>query len=296
MARLNELGEDALVARLIGELPTNAEVVVAAGDDCAVVRTEGATDLELLKTDCIVEGVHFETGTEAERVGWKAVARTLSDFGAMGGRPGHLLVTLVVPGEREVGWVEALYVGMRRCAEAYGATIVGGECPRLADGGPVVISVSGTGMVTPDHLLTRHGGKAGDDLWVTGVLGGSLAGKHLDFHPRLAEGQWLGAQAGVHAAMDLSDGLAMDLPRLARASQCGFSVTRESIPCSAGVDVRQAIGDGEDYELLLSADAALRASLQEAWAKAFPDLAITRIGQLVEGGGDELEGGWDHFG
>jgi thiamine-monophosphate kinase len=276
-------------------LPENAGVVVAAGDDCAAVRVPGAERLQLLKTDCIVEGVHFLRETDPARVGWKAVARTVSDFAAMGGRPEHLLITLVTPGDRELAWVEGLYAGMKRCALEYGATIVGGECSRGGADGAVVVSVSGTGSVAEGHLLRRSGGQPGDDLWVTGTLGGSLAGKHLDFHPRVAEGQWLAAQAGVRAAMDLSDGLAMDLPRLARASACGFTVDREALPCAEGAGVEQALGDGEDYELLLAVDVAVRESLASAWGERFPDLALTRVGRLRDGKAGELAGGWDHF-
>ena len=293
MARLNDLGEDALVARLIAGLPTQPSVLVGPGDDCAVV--EGGADLELLKTDCIVEGVHFSPETDPERVGWKAAARTISDFAAMGGWPRHLLVTVVVSGERELAWLEGIYAGLSRCADEFGAAVVGGECSRPGRGEATVISVSGTGGVERGHLLTRSGGKPGDELWVTGSLGGSIAGKHLDFHPRVAEGRWLAAQAGVHAAMDLSDGLAMDLPRLARASGCGFQLDTEAIPCTEGASPAQAMGDGEDYELLVAVEESVGTSLAAEWSARFPGLRFTRVGHFVAEETGELSGGWDHF-
>jgi thiamine-monophosphate kinase len=296
MVRLSELGEDALIARLVAGLPSGAEVVVGPGDDCAVVQVPGGDDLQLLKTDCIVESVHFLKEAAPERVGWKAVARVLSDFAAMGGSPDHLLVTLVVSQECALEWVDGVYAGMTRCASRFGASIVGGECSRLPEGSPAVLSVSGTGRVTLEALVLRSGGHVGDSLYVTGRLGGSLAGKHLDFVPRLEESACLVSRKGVRAMMDLSDGLAMDLPRLARASGCGFVLEESAIPCNAGVGVKEAVGDGEDYELLLAVDPWARSAVETAWRTQFPDLPLTRIGELCEGQAGEISGGWDHFG
>ena len=295
MGRIDSLGEDALIARLTADLPSGADVLVGPGDDCAVVRLPSEEGLQLLKTDCIVESVHFLPDTEAERVGWKAVARVLSDFAAMGGRPDHLLVTLVVSKGCAVEWVDGLYAGMTRCASRFGATIVGGECSSVPEGAPAVISISGTGKVVEEQLVLRSGGKPGDLIYVTGRLGGSLLGKHLDFVPRLEEASWLVSQGGVQAMMDLSDGLAKDLSRLARASGCGFSVREEVIPCNEGVSIEGAIGDGEDYELLLALDAENANEMASRWSEQFPDLPLTCIGELIEGDSGELSGGWDHF-
>jgi thiamine-monophosphate kinase len=296
MVRLSEMGEDALIARLVAGLPSGAEVVVGPGDDCAVVQVPGSDELQLLKTDCIVESVHFLKEAAPERVGWKAVARVLSDVAAMGGTPDHLLVTLVVSQECTLEWVDGVYAGMTRCASRFGASIVGGECSRLPEGSPAVLSVSGTGRVNPKALVLRSGGRVGDSLYVTGRLGGSLAGKHLDFVPRLEEASCLVSRKGVRAMMDLSDGLAMDLPRLARASGCGFVLEESAIPCNAGVGVKEAVGDGEDYELLLAVDPWARSAVETAWRAQFPDLPLTRIGELCEGEAGEISGGWDHFG
>jgi thiamine-monophosphate kinase len=148
--------------------------------------------------------------------------------------------------------VEQLYRAMNKCAVLFGGAIVGGETSSLPVGAPPVISVAATGEARLSRLALRSGGRAGDALFVTGRLGGSLRGRHLTFTPRLAEARWLCSGHRVHAMMDLSDGLAMDLPRLAAASGCGFLLEREAVPRSRGATIDQAIGDGEDYELLLA--------------------------------------------
>ncbi|MFV1996290.1 MAG: thiamine-monophosphate kinase, partial [Verrucomicrobiales bacterium] len=144
----------------------------------------------------------------------------------------------------------------------------------------------------------RSGGKPGDVLLVTGRLGGALrSGRHLRFDPRLEQGRWLTGAVPVHAMMDLSDGLARDLPRLARASGVGFELDAGAVPRHRGCSLAQALGEGEDYELLLAVAARSAGKLEALWRRRFPRLALTRIGRLVAdvGEGSDLEGGWDHF-
>jgi thiamine-monophosphate kinase len=291
MKTIGELGEDRLIAQLCEGLPSTERVVVGPGDDCAVV--EVGDEWALLKTDAVVEGVHYLSGENPRRVGWKAVARVLSDFAAMGGEPGELLATVAVSREVEVRWLTDLYEGMKSCLEQFGGVIVGGETSSLPVGSPTVISIAGRGRVSRKRLVTRSGGKAGDGIFVTGVLGGSINGKHLDFHPRLREATWLTENFSLTAMMDLSDGLAKDLPRLAKASGCGFSIDKESVPCSEDVLLQEALGDGEDYELLFTYEQGSK--LLKKWADCFPGLRLTRIGELTVDQEDSLVGGWDHF-
>lgn len=290
MKTVGEMGEDGLIERLCAGLSRSADVVVGPGDDCAVVGSGEV--LTLLKTDAVVAGVHFLAEEEARRVGWKAVARVLSDFAAMGGKPGELLVTLAMSKETPLEWVEDLYAGMRACLEKHGGVIVGGETTSLPAGAPMVISVAGRGEVGREDLVTRSGGKAGDGVYVTGRLGGSIRGKHLDFTPRLVESQWLVQEYGISAMMDLSDGLAKDLPRLAKMSGVGFELDRDALPLAEGVGVDEALGDGEDYELLFTTADEIAAK----WAVRFPELELTKVGRLVDGPGEAITGGWDHFG
>lgn len=293
MKKLEGIGEDELIARLVELVPTG-QAEEGPGDDCAVVD-EGGENLVLLKTDALVEGVHFVREAEAKRVGWKAVARVVSDFAAMGGFPERFLVTLALPGSMELEWVEDFYRGMARCFERYGAVLVGGETCRVPQGSAAVISVAATGRVERGNLVMRSGGKIGDAIWVTGELGGSLAGKHLDFTPRLDQARWLVKHFKPNAMMDLSDGVARDLPRLAKASGCGFRLDRAAIPLKEGCDLKQALEDGEDFELLFTLPEGC--GLETEWQHAFPELKLTKIGSLVETeAGDVLDGGWDHFG
>lgn len=289
MKSVRQLGEDGLIARICRDLPKPTHVIVGPGDDCAVVGA--GEELTLLKTDAVVAGVHFLHDEKSTRVGWKAVARVLSDFAAMGGEPGELLITLALAPEVSVDWVDGLYRGISSCLKQHGGVIVGGETISLPQGAPTMVSVAGKGRVARANLVTRGGGRLGDGIYVTGRLGGSIHGKHLDFTPRLREAAWLVNNGWVTAMMDLSDGLAKDLPRLARMSGVGFELDRDSLPCSEGSSPAEAISDGEDYELLFTSGD----DLKPAWGEKFPELEITRIGTLLEGVGDTIEGGWDHF-
>ena len=169
--RLRDLGEDALIARVLRGFPGGASLAVGPGDDCAVVDP-GHGPLRLLKTDAIVEGVHFLPETPAEKIGWKAIARVLSDFAAMGGKPQHLLVTVAVDAERPVAWMDGLYRGIRKCLAKHGGVLAGGETSRLPSG--ALISVSGEGSVARKRLILRSGGRPADLIAVSGRLGGSI--------------------------------------------------------------------------------------------------------------------------
>ena len=214
--KLRELGEDRLIAQLVAQLKSRSDVVVGPGDDCAVLKGPAQDRLLLLKTDCVVEGVHFQPDEKPTRIGWKAMMRTLSDFAAMSGLPHYAVVTLVAPAEREARWMTQLYRGLERAAGRFDVAIVGGETSSTT--GPIVISISATGSVEKKRCVLRSGGKGGDILFVTGRLGGSNKGRHLNFVPRINEARWLTKNFRIHALMDLSDGLGADLPRLARAS------------------------------------------------------------------------------
>lgn len=293
---LASIGEDELISRLVQDLPQGPEVIAGPGDDCAVVRRVESGWNQLLKTDCVVEGVHFLREAAPEQVGWKALARVVSDVASMGGVPQHALITLVLPRELKVAWVERLYAGLRRCAETYGVSIVGGETA----GGPLVmVSVSLTGKVREGCVLRRDGAKAGDVIAVTGRLGGSITGHHLNFLPRVAEAGWLADSQQVQAMMDLSDGLAKDLPRMAKASGLEFVLDEGTLPVNAGCSAAQAWGDGEDYELMLAIPAEAWGGLAAAWAGQFPEVLLTRIGTFVPVGlgvRPDFDGaGWEHF-
>jgi thiamine-monophosphate kinase len=292
--KLAGLGEDKLVAALLRGLPDARDVVRGPGDDCAVIGNPRGKLWRLLKTDCLVEGIHFRPNEEARKIGWKALARAVSDIAAMAGRPRHALITLAISPEADLKRATDIYAGLKKCAKRYGIAIVGGETARSP--GPMFISVTLSGEVERRVCVFRSGGQAGDRLFVTGRLGGSLAGRHLTFEPRVEEARWLSQRFHLHAMMDLSDGLGADLPRLARASKCGFQLNEEALPLNPGRTPRQAISDGEDYELLFALPPRDAANLKILWPSKFSALPLTEIGELTAAKPKKAAlHGYDHF-
>jgi len=296
---LRDLGEDRLVARLTRGLPLGPSVLTGPGDDCAVLRPpRGGRHWQLLKTDVVVEGVHFLQSAAPSAVGWKAAARAVSDMAAMGGWPTHAVVTVVAPGETPAAWLASAYRGLAKCARAFDFSLAGGETSGAPAGAPIVLNVSLLGEVDPRRCLLRSGARPGDALLVTGRLGGSLAsGRHLRFQPRVAEARWLAGHFRPTAMMDLSDGLGQDLPRLAAASGVGWDLDLARIPRHRGCSLEQALGDGEDFELLFSLPPKRTAPLLAAWSGAFPRLPLTCIGVVAPPGRREpaLRHGFEHF-
>jgi thiamine-monophosphate kinase len=294
--KLRDIGEDRLLDQFLSHLGRGTAAVVGPGDDCAVVETPPRGKLLVLKTDCVVEGVHFLRGTNAVDVGWKAMMRPLSDFAASSAVPRYAMITLMLPSWTDVAWVRNLYRGVRRASRRFEVNIVGGETSSTP--GPIAISVSVVGFVEKNRWVSRRSGKSGDDIFVTGRLGGAVKQKHLHFIPRIAESRWLTENFSIHAMMDLSDGLGADLPRLARASKVRFELDPENLPLARGATVNDAISEGEDYELLFAVSPRDRSRLQRAWAKKFPNLPLTRIGSLNRKsaiGNRKLPSGYTHF-
>lgn len=280
-----------LIARLTPLLPSNDTVVVGAGDDCAVIEC-GASDRQLLfKTDAVVEGIHFTRETPPERVGRKALARCLSDIAAMGGTPNAALVTLGLPRNYDASIVEQLYAGMNALAREHGVAIVGGETTTSPE--RMFVSIALTGFVPHGKALLRSGAKVGDAIFVTGELGGSLAGKHLDFEPRLAEARWLASHFRIHAMIDLSDGLAGDLRHILHASGLGAELGADTVPVSRAAKLAAkgsstakpallaALTDGEDFELCFTVAAQSAVRLKDAWQRQFPKLKLTCVGKIT---------------
>ena len=308
--------ESELIAHLKPLLPTNDFVVTGAGDDCAVLEL-GAPDTQtLFKTDAVVEGIHFTADTEPERVGRKALARCLSDIAAMGGTPTAAVVTLGLPRGFDPERVRALYRGLNRLAAQYQVAVVGGETTTNPGGWLVNVALLGT--VPRGRARLRSGAKVGEALFVTGDLGGSLAGKHLDFEPRLAEGRWLLEFAGVSSVMDLSDGLASDLPKLLEASGVpGAELRKSAVPVSRAArehartsDLAKppfvaAVTDGEDFELLFTVQSNRAVAVLDEWKEQFPGVRLSCIGKLTEKAGVWVRGddglrplptrGYEHF-
>lgn len=271
-------------------------IVVGPGDDTAVVDLGAGT---LIGVDQLIEGSHFERDRASiDQIARKAIARSLSDLAAMGGQPTCALAAAALPSGFD--HADDLFDRMAHWALHWGCPLVGGDIARID--GPLTIGVTAVGRSHPARgSVLRSQARAGDDLWVTGALGGAVAsGRHLEFEPRLAESQRLCASLGdaLGAMIDLSDGLGRDGARLGAASGIRLEIDLAAIPIhESAEDWRQAVAEGEDYELLFStrADASI------------PDLGIpcTRIGSIIEGEGcagrgpdgapiDLTEMGWDH--
>ena len=250
------------------------------GDDCAVLRP--ARGRELLTVDAVVEGVHFSDGISPRDVGAKLMRRNLSDIAAMGGSPRAAVVALALDGRVALGWLEKFYKGLAAEARRHRVAVVGGDITRLDRSFVATLALTGE---SSGRILTRAGARAGDWIYVTGLLGRSLpTGHHLHFSPRLAEGRWLARRGEVRAMIDLSDGLAKDAGSLAPAG-VSPALYAAMLPRRAGATEREALCDGEDYELAFCVAArANRAALERAWRGAFPRTRLTCVGRLVRSG------------
>lgn len=265
------------------------------GDDCAVFEPLSGCS-QILTTDSVSYGQHFDASVSPEEAGAKLIKRNLSDIAAMGGRPGPALLNLLCGPDLSLAWLERFVAGIRSTCLHYGVTIVGGDVSELAPG-QFTASLSLIGTTSAAPKLRSTAGE-GDLIYVTGTLGGSILSKHYAFEPRLKEGQWLALRPECTAMMDLTDGLGKDLAALI-PQDCAASIEIDHLPISAdakkvaqqsGEDPAQhAFSDGEDYELLftLSAKADV-GTFESEWRQAFPNLPIRRIGRLLASDGSTL--------
>jgi thiamine-monophosphate kinase len=244
MSTLKQMGEHAAITALTANLK-------AVGDDCAVLPLDAHYDL-ILTSDPLISGVHFTPGTDPEAIGWKAAARVLSDFAAMGADPQYLLINLVAPPEQDFQTLEKIYAGVSKLRKLFGVDLVGGD---LSQGPTLELHVFGVGRVPKGKALLRSGARPGDVIYVTGPLGGSFeSGKHLNFMPRIKEAKWLRQSGLVRSMMDISDGLATDLRHILKASKAGAALDGAAIPKIGTLE--QALFDGEDFELLFTVNPA----------------------------------------
>jgi len=301
------------------------------GEDDVAVWQPSRSHRSIIKTDALVEGVHFtRDAMSAAEVGYRALACNLSDIAAKGARPVLMTIAFGVSPETEEAWIRDFYRGMALLAESSGTAIAGGDIMRA----PVItIAITIIGEVRSSNCKLRGGARPGDVAAVTGPLGASRAGlkvacERRDLEtlpeapralaayrtptPRLEEGRWLAASKNVHAMMDLSDGLSTDLPRMCRLSRCSAVV--EAIPIDPAADAialhagddpaAYALHGGEDYELLAAVDARAFGYLAQRFAQRFGK-PLLRIGSFEAGEGVRIRrgavleplvnAGWDHL-
>ncbi len=290
-----------IVERLRKRGGTAAGLLLGIGDDCAIFRPRSGQDL-LFTTDMLLEGVHFLRETHPPRaVGRKALGRALSDIAAMGAEPRFCLLSAALPAWAQQSWVDAFFAGFLDLARKVGAPLAGGD---LAGAERFGCDVVVCGCAPRGRALRRDGARPGDGIYVSGRLGGSALGletgrgaawkKHLHPEPRLALGRFL-AKRPATSAMDLSDGLSLDLHRLCLASKVQAEI--EPPPRFPGASLEQSLHGGEDYELLFTLRPGTRVPA------SFEGLPLTRIGTIAAGrpglvrlSGKRLEPlGWDHF-
>lgn len=304
--RLRHIGEFGLIDRVKKSVTNPSKsVIIGIGDDAAAITWQ-PEEVLLLTADAFAEGIHFNTSYATFwQIGWKAMAANLSDIAAMGGRPHSAAICLCVPGDLSVHAVDDLYRGMDAIGSRFGCSLVGGDTI-TSPGGEIVLSISMIGGVRPDRLKTRREARPGDLLCVTGDLGGAEAGlvmlsegapgsestrpsrRHLEPVPRLLEADTISESTGVHAMIDISDGLTCEVGHLCRESGVGARIFAGRIPihrttrevadrhASSGLDY--ALYGGEDFELLF----AIESSEAEEIISAVADRTGTEVSTIGE--------------
>ena len=280
--------ESELIAYLRQRLPPHPALRLGPGDDGAVLDM-AATDACVVTVDLLSDHVDFElTEVDPRRVGRKCLAVNLSDLAAMASRPLAAVIALVLPRRGGKELAVALYEGLLPLAERFDVAIAGGDTNSWD--GPLAVSITALGAVTAAGPLRRDGAKPGDRIVVTGRFGGSILGRQFDFEPRVAEALLLAERYRLHAGIDVSDGLSIDLAHVAEESGCGAVLRRDLVPVSddarrlaekladGSTPLDHAIGDGEDFELILAVGPE---EAQRLLADQPLDVPLTVIGEYI---------------
>jgi thiamine-monophosphate kinase len=311
---LRDLGEGGLIERIRARFTVGAvsdrPFVLGIGDDAAVFDIPSGFSA-VFCSDLLAEDTHFIRSLHPpDSVGYKAVAVNVSDVGAMGGVPMHLVISLAAPGDLELAWVDGFYNGVERACLDFGVTLVGGDSSSARS---IFVDVAMIGQVRVGGAVRRSGARAGDGIYLTGVLGSSARGlallrsgdrlspavqRHLYPQPRHTVGSNVAAQA--HAMIDVSDGLSTDLGHVVMESKVSARIYKDKLPGAEGADEGAVLHGGEEYELIIVAP-ELPSTIE--------GVALTRIGEIIPSALDHqvflIDGvqesvlvpqGWQHFG
>ncbi len=226
-------------------------ISAAIGDDTAILEAENDSQI-LVTTDMLMDGVHFQIASQNPKmIGHKSLAVSLSDIAAMAGRPFAAFMSVALPKDSSEDWLRQFTDGLLELAGKFETTLAGGDTNFWQ--GPLVVNITLLGKVKKGEAIRRSGARPGDRIFVTGSLGGSLKGRHLNFMPRVKEALALKESYRPTAMIDISDGLASDLRHICEQSRCGALIDRQKIPISTDVDsedpFKSAMTDGEDFEL-----------------------------------------------
>jgi len=331
---LKEIGEFGFIKKISrGCLIRPDNIIKAIGDDAAAFTT-AADQLSLITTDLLVERVHFlRAAISGFDLGYKSLAVNLSDIAAMGGTAREAFVSIAIPDDCQLDYLEAIYSGIKDLAAGFDVNVLGGDTTRSKK--DLIINIVVQGIVSKEELLCRDAARPGDVIFSTGFLGDSKAGLYLILNevaadtealeallrahrvpqPHLRQGRFLARQTGVHAAIDTSDGLSSDLAHIAEESRVGARLYAQKIPISPNLKdfctrfdfdpIDYALSGGEDYTLLCTIAPQHAAKIASAFEKEFkhPLFAVGEITakkqiQIVYPDGETIPltpTGWDHF-